>query len=163
MYALERKLGELVSTYFDCFFSFTKFSCNKRIIYLKKNSGNKKATLVPFDKYGNSKWKHCNFLLQDVLNSLENKILKPFELRKYRFQNDWNWGQSVSWFLREICNVTLNFFFLKMTLCSIRILFMIIYFLSDQFLGTVLDKIKVVSYIEEKFSLSAFQSFSCER
>lgn len=56
MYALERKLGELVSTYFDFFFSFTKFSCNKRIIYLKKkNSGNKKATLVPFDKYGNSK------------------------------------------------------------------------------------------------------------
>ena len=40
---------------------------------------------------------------------------------------------------------------------------MIINFLSDQFLGTVLDKIKVVSYIEEKFSLSAFQSFSYEQ
>ena len=40
---------------------------------------------------------------------------------------------------------------------------MIIYLVSDQFWGIVLDKTKVVSYIEEKFSLNALQSFSCEQ
>lgn len=47
MYALERKVGELVATYFDFFF-LTKFSCNEKDnLPKKKISGNKKVILVP--------------------------------------------------------------------------------------------------------------------